>query len=334
MPHDETDHSTEARPSCCAPSADREHATSGGPQPVTLGAPPAARRSPTGATPMPTLVPIEGGTFLMGTDDPRGYASDGEGPPHEVEVSSFAIAAHTVTVEQFAAFVEATGYVTTAEQFNSSFVFAAYLPPDHPPTRAVAAVPWWREVIGASWRHPYGPGNDVVGQEDHPAVHVSHDDALAYCAWSGTRLPTEAEWEFAARAGEHGHYPWGDEREPGGEHRMNVFQGVFPREDTGEDGWRGTCPVGTFPPNGNGLYEVTGNVWEWCADWFDPTWYARSPRHAPTGPEHGQARVTRGGSHLCHDSYCWRYRVDSRSSNTPDSSTGNMGFRVAADVAP
>ncbi|MCB0962409.1 MAG: formylglycine-generating enzyme family protein [Acidimicrobiales bacterium] len=268
----------------------------------------------------------------MGTDDPRGYAADGEGPVHEVELDAFAIGVHAVTNDEFAAFVEATGHRTTAEQLGDSFVFAGLLPDDFPPTRGVVSAPWWRQVFGADWRHPEGPGSDVSARGDHPVVHVSWFDAVAYAAWVGGRLPTEAEWERAARGGRHGHhFPWGDEREPGGQHRMNVFQGTFPGDDTGADGFVGTCPVGSFPPNDLGLHEVTGNVWEWCADWFDQGWYRRSPRRAPTGPEAGTHRVMRGGSYLCHDSYCWRYRVDARSSNTPDATTGNIGLRVVLD---
>ena len=269
----------------------------------------------------------------MGTDDPRGYVADGEGPPHEVELAAYRIGTHTVTNAEFAAFVEATGHLTTAEELASSFVFAGLLPDDFPPTRAVAAAPWWREVPGATWRHPEGPQSSIADRDNHPVVHVSWYDAAAYCRWAGVRLPTEAEWERAARGPEDGHhFPWGDEREPEGEHRMNVFQGVFPQHDTGDDGWVGTCPVGSFPANAFGLGEVTGNVWEWCTDWFDPGYYRRSPPVAPSGPTSGSARVLRGGSYLCHDSYCWRYRVDSRSANTPDSSAGNVGFRVAADA--
>ncbi|MDY7100814.1 MAG: formylglycine-generating enzyme family protein [Actinomycetota bacterium] len=272
-------------------------------------------------------------TFAMGTDDPRGYPDDGEGPVHDVELATYAIAACAVTNEQFGAFVADTGHRTTAERFGTSFVFAGLLPDEFPPTRGVAAAPWWREVHGADWRHPEGPHSDLGGREAHPVTHVSWDDAVAYCRWSGTRLPTEAEWERAARGDRAGaHFPWGDELEPGGEHRMNVFQGRFPQRNTAADGWTGTCPVGSFPANDLGLHEVTGNVWEWCADWFDPGYYARSPRRAPSGPRKGTARVMRGGSYLCHESYCWRYRVDARSANTPDSSTGNIGFRVAADV--
>ncbi len=161
-------------------------------------------------------------------------------------------------------------------------------------------------------------------------VHVSWDDAAAFCAWSGTRLPTEAEWEYGARGGREGTvFPWGDELEPGGTHEMNVFQGEFPTHDTGADGFIGTAPVDAFRPNGYGLYNMTGNVWEWCADWFDSAYYSHSTRRNPTGPTSGESRVMRGGSYLCHASYCRRYRVAARSANGHDRSTGNLGFRVA-----
>lgn len=273
------------------------------------------------------------GAFTMGTDDLRGYAEDGEGPAHEVWLPAYTLAATTVTNAEFARFVAETSYVTSAERFGASFVFGGLLPDDFPPTRAVATAPWWREVAGADWAHPEGPHSHVEGRADHPVVHVSWHDAQAYCAWSGTRLPTEAEWERAARGGLEGApYPWGDEREPGGQHLMNVFQGRFPELDLGEDGYVGTAPVRAYRAGGLGLYQSTGNVWEWCADWFDPGYYARSPRESPTGPAAGSARVMRGGSYLCHESYCWRYRVDARSANTPESSTGNLGFRVAGGV--
>ncbi len=278
---------------------------------------------------------VPAGSFLMGTDDPRGYPADGEGPVHEVELDAYRIGAHTVTNDEFSAFVAATGHRSTAEQLGTSFVFGGLLPDDFPSTRGVVAAPWWREVEGADWRHPEGPHSSLVGRGDHPVVHVSWFDAVAFGRWSGNRLPSEAEWERAARGSRvSAHFPWGDEREPGGEHRMNVFQGQFPSQDTGADGWVGTCPVGSYPPNDFGLHETTGNVWEWCADWFDPTYYRRSPRRAPAGPATGEARVMRGGSYLCHDSYCWRYRVDARSANTPDSTAGNIGFRVVGPATP
>ncbi len=312
--------------SCCSPDRPGGSRRLVEPAPGELTVSGPAIRRPT------ELVPIPGGDFIMGTDDPLGYAADGEGPAHRVAVSAYRIAAHTVTNAEFATFVTATGHRTTAEELGSSFVFVGLLPEGFPPTRAVAAAPWWREVPGATWRRPEGPVSTLSGREHHPVVHVSWYDALAYCRWAGVRLPTEAEWERAARGPEEGHhFPWGDEREPGGQHRMNVFQGRFPERDTGDDGWVGTCPVGTFPANAFGLHEVTGNVWEWCADWFAPDFYRRSPVEDPAGPETGTARVLRGGSYLCHESYCWRYRVDSRSANTPDSSAGNVGFRVTAD---
>ena len=332
-PSDEARGATEPAMGCCSPA--RPSGT--GDRDAVGAAAGHDGRAGGAAAAGPALLDVPGGTFGMGTDDPHGYPADGEGPAHPVTLQGFRIAASPVTTDEFAAFVEDTGHVTSAERFGASFVFGGLLPDDFPPTRAVAAAPWWREVPGADWRRPEGPHSDLDGRSDHPVVHVSHDDALAYAAWSGTRLPTEAEWECAARGGREGdHFPWGPDREPDGEHRMNVFQGTFPGEDTGADGWVGTSPVGSYPANGHGLVDVTGNVWEWCADWFSPDTYARRAGHDavvdPVGPPRGTHRVLRGGSYLCHDSYCWRYRVDARSASTPDSSTGNTGFRVAADA--
>ncbi|UUY05072.1 formylglycine-generating enzyme family protein [Svornostia abyssi] len=281
------------------------------------------------------LVLLPGGAFLMGTDATYGYRQDGEGPAHEVVLAPFAISRHAVTNAEFAAFVGATGHRTEAEVFGWSFVFVAFLPEDFPPTRGVVGAEWWRQVEGADWAHPEGPHSSIDGRGDHPVIHVSWNDARAFCAWADARLPTEAEWEYAARGGLVGvPFSWGDELEPGGEHRMNVFQGRFPAQNTAADGYAGTAPVSAFAPNGYGLHQMTGNVWEWTADWFDPRYYASSPREHPRGPANGAARVMRGGSYLCHASYCNRYRVDARSSNTPDSSTGNLGFRIARDTSP
>jgi formylglycine-generating enzyme required for sulfatase activity len=276
------------------------------------------------------LVRVDAGAVRIGSDDAWTYHSDGEGPVHVVEVDPFWLDACAVTNEQFGAFVEATGHVTEAERYGWSFVFAGLLPDDAPPTRAVAAAPWWRQVHGATWHRPEGPHSDAADRPGHPVVHVSWNDAEAYCAWAGLRLPTEAEWEVAARGGLADKvFPWGDEREPGGEHRMNVWQGEFPTVNSQADGWYGTAPVDAYPPNALGLHNMTGNVWEWCHDWFAPDYYARSPRRNPPGPDRGTHRVMRGGSYLCHDSYCRRYRVAARSANEPTSSTGNLGFRCA-----
>ena len=279
------------------------------------------------------MVLLAGGRFLMGTDDGTGYPADGEGPAREVTVRPFWIDPLAVTNARFEAFRAATGYVTDGERYGWSFVFAGLLPDDFPDTRGVAAAPWWRQVEGADWRHPEGPQSNTNDRADHPVVHVSWGDALAYCEWAGVRLPTEAEWEYAARGSLEGKlYPWGDELMPGGVHRCNIWQGEFPRRNTCEDGYYGTAPVGTFEPNGFGLYNVVGNAWEWCADWFSPTYHLNGPREDPQGPDAGTHRVIRGGSYLCHDSYCYRYRVAARSANTSDSSTGNTGFRVSRDA--
>ena len=277
------------------------------------------------------LVALDGGRFVMGTDESYRYPADGEGPAREISLRPFRIARHAVTNEQFGEFVDSFGHVTVAERDGWSFVFHLLLPDDFPETRAVAAAPWWRQVHGADWSHPAGPQSDLDGRADHPGVHGSWVDAQAYCRWAGVRLPTEAEWEFAARGGlAQRRFAWGDEFRPDGRTMCNIFEGRFPGENTAEDGYLATAPVGSFPPNGFGLHQVAGNVWEWCEDWFDTTFHVDGPRADPAGPPNGEAKVMRGGSYLCHDSYCHRYRVSARSSNTVDSSTGNLGFRVAA----
>ncbi len=270
----------------------------------------------------------------MGTDAEEGFPADGEGPVREVHLDSFCIAPHPVTNAEFEEFVEATGYTTEAEAYGWSFVFYQFLP-EKRARRAerVPGAPWWCAVKRACWKHPAGRGSHINDRGDHPVVHISHNDALAYCEWTGTRLPTEAEWEYAARGGlTQAKYPWGNELTPGGKHRCNIWQGEFPRHNTEEDGYHGTAPVGSFPPNRYGLYGMAGNVWDWCADWFSPDFHVDGPRENPAGPPTGQAKVMRGGSYLCHRSYCNRYRVAARSRNTPDSSTGNLGFRCAADA--
>ncbi len=200
-------------------------------------------------------------------------------------------------------------------------------------TQVVQGSPWWCNITGANWKHPEGHDSTLSGRMDHPVIHISWNDAQAYCAWAGKRLPTEAEWEIAARGGlEQKKYAWGNKLRPKGKHRCNIWQGEFPRTNTGADGYIGTAPVNSYEPNGYGLYNVAGNVWEWCADWFSPTYYQEGHDDNSAGPSSGTGIVMRGGSYLCHKSYCNRYRVAARSSNTPDSSTGNLGFRCVSDV--
>ncbi|MGM0673666.1 MAG: formylglycine-generating enzyme family protein [Spirochaetota bacterium] len=294
------------------------------------------------ADPKSTLVYLPGGTFLMGTDDEEGFPADGEGPVREVQLSPFYIDRFTVSNRRFAAFVEDAGYVTDAETFGWSYVFhllVTKMAVKRGQVRPLPNLEWWLGVWGANWRHPEGKGSNIRGREDHPVVHVSWNDAAAYARWAGMRLPTEAEWEFAARGGlVQKRYPWGNELEPNGRHKCNIWQGAFPAHNTADDGYVGTAPIDSFEPNGYGLYNTSGNVWEWCADYWSADFHMShasgppGPREDPNGPPDGSSHVTRGGSYLCHHSYCNRYRVAARTHNTPDSSTGNTGFRCAASV--
>ncbi len=282
------------------------------------------------------MVELSGGEFRMGTDNRR-FAGDGEGPIRTVEVSDFQVGSAPVTCAEFDEFVSATRYETDAERFGWSFVFHDFV--SEATRKSVSQVvqgsPWWWKVDGSDWRHPDGPDSSWEERPSHPVTHVSWRDVTAYCEWAGGRLPTEAEWEFAARGGlDQAQFAWGDELIQDGKHMCNIWQGSFPHANSAEDGFHGTSPVGSFPANAYGLFDVAGNVWEWCSDWFSPTFHRnarRVTRKNPKGPRRGDAKVIRGGSYLCHDSYCNRYRVGARTSSTPDSSASNVGFRLAAD---
>ena len=306
--------------SCCTPQRDA-------PAPVRSHNP-----APTGSAAQ--FVHLPGGWFRMGSDDAAGgYPQDGEGPSRTVRLSPFGIAPTAVSNAEFAAFVRATRYVTQAEEAGSSFVFWLQL---DAATRAAAqrvprGLPWWRVVEHASWQRPEGAGSSIDPRMDHPVGHVSWHDAIAYCAWSGTRLPSEAQWEYAARGGLEGaRYPWGDDFEREGEGRCNLWRGRFPDAPAAPPA---TQPVRSLPPNGYGLHHMAGNVWEWCADAFSPTYHLDACDFDPlaTDERSGQ-RSMRGGSFLCHASYCHRYRVAARHANTPSSTASHCGFRIAAVV--
>jgi formylglycine-generating enzyme required for sulfatase activity len=306
---------------------------------------------------IPGMAWIPGGTFLMGTNDKDSFPN--ERPAHLVDVQNFWMDEHDVTNAEFARFVEATGYVTTAEHEIVWEDLKKELPPGTPKPDDSALAPgslvftptagpvalndlsaWWRWVHGANWRHPEGPESSIEGRENHPVVQVSWHDAVAYAPWAGKRLPTEAEWEFAARGGlESKRYVWGDDFQPGGKHMANTWQGLFPVRDSGEDGFVGTSPVASFPANGYGLYDMAGNVWQWCSDWYrvdshieaasknvcrDPGGPAES--YDPGDP-YSPKRVVKGGSFLCNPAYCESYRPSARRGTPPDTGSSHTGFR-------
>jgi formylglycine-generating enzyme required for sulfatase activity len=332
--------------------------------PVAIGyfAPTVERHAVAPQAPPEGMVWVPGGEFSMGSEDPRGDAEGGPDPLldarpiHRVRVHGFWMDRTEVTNAQFARFAAATGYVTVAERtpraedfpdaplenlIAGSIVFA---PPSHPlPLHDHYG--WWSYVAGASWRHPLGAGSDVAGRDQYPVVHIAYEDAEAYARWANKRLPTEAEFEFAARGGLSGkRYAWGDELRPHGKFMANTFQGHFPDRDLGSDGYPGAAPVASFPSNRYGLFDIAGNVWEWCSDWYRPDYYAtlagagvvadnpRGPTSSvdPTEPNVAK-RAQRGGSFLCSDQYCARYLVGSRGRGEPSSGGSHLGFRCVRD---
>ena len=309
--------------SCCAPAANHN-----GENPRLEDIPVSAK-----AGSREGMVEIPAGSFRMGAEGPETWEADGEGPIRELTLDSFWIDRCAVTNAQFEEFVAETGYQTEAERYGWSFVFINQIPKAHRKRarlETVMGLSWWARIDKADWRKPGGSGTNIRKRADHPVVQISWNDAAAYAHWAGKRLPTEAEWEKAARGGiDQARYPWGDELMPDGKHRCNIWQGKFPDDDTGADGYTSTAPAKSFRANDYGLYNAVGNVWEWVADWFDPAWHVTADRNNPKGPNTGVERVIRGGSFLCHDSYCNRYRVGARSKTTPESATCHMGLRCA-----
>jgi sulfatase modifying factor 1 len=295
------------------------------------------------------MVLIKGGVYQMGSND----FTDSK-PVHAVKVSSFYMDAHEVTNAQFAAFVKATGYITVAEQPLDPKDYpgvpvdklvpgsAVFTPPQHP-VSLDDPMQWWTYTPGADWKHPKGLASNIDGKESEPVVQICYTDAAAYARWAGKRLPTEAEWEYAARSGRKGStYYWGTELKPGDKWMANIFQGRFPYHNVKEDGYEGVAPVQSFPPNSYGLYDMEGNVWEWCSDLYRPDYYNRNAADNPKGPadsydpdEPGaEKHVQRGGSFLCSDDYCTRYRAGSRGKGETSSASNNLGFRCAASPVP
>lgn len=309
------------------------------------------------------MVKIPAGEFMMGASDNEGRPD--EYPQHQVKVNAFWMDATEVTNAQFEKFVKATGYITTAEKKpdweeikkqlpagtpkpdNSVFVASSlvFTPTDHP-VKLNDVSQWWIWVKGADWKHPQGPSSNIKGRENYPVVHISWDDARAYCKWSGKRLPTEAEWEWAARGGlPNNKYPWGNEDIEAGQAKANTWQGSFPNKNTEWDKYYNAAAVKSFAPNGYDLYDMAGNVWEWCNDWYGATYYQQVKNKLsenPTGPAASYdpmeptvpKRVVRGGSFLCNASYCKGYRVTSRMKTSPDTGLEHTGFRCVKDITP
>jgi formylglycine-generating enzyme len=338
---------TEAAPPAPTPSA----------APASAFAPTVPNPGPPPGEAPPGMAWVPGGEFSMGAADPRALPHGGDHgmadarPVHRVYVDGFWMDKTEVTNAEFARFTKATGHVTVAERKPRAEDFPG-APPENLVAGSVVFTPtaqpvplnnhyqWWRYERGASWRHPHGPGTDLRGKERYPVVHIAYEDAAAYAAWAGKRLPTEAEWEFAARGGLSGKtYAWGDDFHPGGAWMANTHQGRFPVEDKGEDGYRGIAPVARFAVEGYGLYDLSGNVWEWVSDWYRPDYYAQlaaaGVARNPPGPDtpydpdepNEKKRVHRGGSYLCTDQYCTRYMVGTRGKGEVSTGSDHLGFR-------
>ena len=273
------------------------------------------------------ILDIPGGRALLGTDKPS-IATDGEGPLRQKKVSAFRMDATSVTNAQFQSFVSDTGYVTDAERLGDSLVFQGLLPKGTPPSQAVADAPWWRMIPGANWRDVFGPETAETLFEEHPVVHISWNDATAFAAWAGGRLPTEVEWEHAARGGLGDvRFPWGDQEPDDTDFQpCNIWQGQFPHHNVGLDGYVGTAPAQSFAPNGYGLYNMVGNVWELTSEVFKVRSLKKEVITAHAGKK--GFKLSKGGSFLCHRSYCYRYRIAARNSTSPDTSTSHLGFRL------
>jgi len=289
---------------------------------------------PGSGLPESNFLTIPAGEFVMGTDDAF-YPTDGEGPSRSIWLDEFEIAAFAVMNSEFATFVEDTGYLTEAEIFGWSYVFNGFLDKTTASKQVVGvatSAPWWLAIEGASWFKPFGNSQTIEDLFDHPVVHVTHNDALEFCKWSGYILPTEAQWEKASRGGLSGKlYPWGDHLLNDGSHQSNIWQGEFPHLNTKEDSFFGTAPVNSYQPNNFGLYNTVGNIWEWTSDFWSARWHiheSTETRRNPLGPQKTSGnRVLKGGSFMCHESYCYRYRNSARTFNSPNTSTSHIGFR-------
>jgi formylglycine-generating enzyme len=308
--------------SCCVPAASK----------ALAGASATGSTAKRAAANCKDVVWFEGGQSVVGTDRPI-LAIDGEGPLREVRLRPFGIDRFAVSNERFASFVADTGYVTEAENFGWSFVFKGFVSPALlRTTPAAPEAPWWVRIEHAFWKNPEGQGSDIGGREDHPVVHISWSDACAFASWAGGRLPKEAEWEHAARGHRGSVYPWGD-RDPDDAEFFpcNIWQGRFPEVNLTLDGYSGTAPVNAFEANDFGLYNMVGNTWEWCDDPFRVRSLSRAAKIRNEAARHQQQRLMKGGSYLCHSSYCHRYRIAARLGCPPDSATGHLGFRLAYD---